>query len=176
MYPQNLLLNAMGLLACHKRGKFFMLDGRHNKKVSEPTSPFFLSCDGPSKRRRTWFVSSHHLYTPACWPILTCQPSTLSSPPGWGPGHYRLSALKQTTNSDGFLALPDTKKGCQVATRRMTVSAVPPLQEELAEVCQARLWSQQLASSCQCRPMDLHALHLQVSSCQWMALAASNCQ
>ena len=115
----------MGLLACHKRGKFFMLDGRHNQTVSEPTSPFFLSCDGPTKRRRAWFVSSHNLYTPACWPVLTCQPSTLSSPPGWGPGHYRLSALKQTTNSDGFLALPDTKKGCQVATRLMTVSAVP---------------------------------------------------
>jgi hypothetical protein len=39
---------------------------------------------------------------------------TLSPFTGYGPGHYRMTVLKQTTGSDNFLKLTDKKKKCKV--------------------------------------------------------------
>jgi hypothetical protein len=39
---------------------------------------------------------------------------TLSPSTGYGPGHYRMTVLKQTTGSDNFFKLTDRKKKCMV--------------------------------------------------------------
>ena len=75
---------------------------------------------------------------------------TLSPFTGFGPGHYQMKALKQTTGSNGFLSLPDHKKKCQ---------------EELQEDCEIRVWEEAVLSQCHCYPFRLVSGKEKVSHC-----------
>ena len=77
------------------------------------------------------------------WDQAMVHIQTLSPFTGFGPGHYKMSALKQTTGSEEFLSLEDDKKRCQV---------------ELEEKCVARLWKDAIKEKCKCWPLALAAL------------------
>ena len=74
---------------------------------------------------------------------------TLSTFQGFGSAHYKMSVLKQTTGSEAFSALPDSKKKCSL---------------EMRESCEARLWLDNLRKTCQCQPVSLAGLKIQVMS------------
>ena len=74
---------------------------------------------------------------------------TLSTFQGFGSAHYKMSVLKQTTGSEAFSALPDSKKKCSL---------------EMRESCEARLWLDNLRKNCQCQPVSLAGLKIQVMS------------
>ena len=72
---------------------------------------------------------------------------TLSTFHGFGSAHYKMSVLKQTTGSEAFSALPDSKKKCSL---------------EMRETCQGRHWLKDLRTNCKCQPVSLSVLKIQV--------------
>jgi hypothetical protein len=73
---------------------------------------------------------------------------TLSPYRGYGPGHYKMAALKQTTGTQEFQALSDSKKKCKLEDQNW---------------CNAQNWLFALRDVCKCRPTSLAGIAAKVT-------------